>query len=156
MATDLNSVSLIGRLTADPQLQYLAQSGMAIATFSIASNYYMANKGDEVNYFEITAFGKQAETINTYLKKGKQIAVYGTLRQERWQDKETGANRSKIKIILKEMQMLGGAQSGSAMPVDNTEYSKPANNNASVNQNKMPDESSVDMHTFDDDDDVPF
>jgi len=157
MASDLNSVSLIGRLTADPQLQYLAQSGTAIATFSIASNYYAASKGDEVNYFEVTAFGKQAETINTYLKKGKQIAVYGTLRQERWQDKETGANRSKVKIILKEMQMLGSPQ-GSAMTSDHTEPSRaPVNTNQNQTpQNQTPVEPSVDMNSFDNEDDVPF
>lgn len=107
MATDLNNVMLIGRLTKDPESKYLP-SGMAVVEFSIANNYYMSNKGsNEVNYFDVVAFGKMAETVAKYLTKGKQIAITGTLRQERWQDKDTNTARSKVKIIMQSMQMLG-------------------------------------------------
>ncbi len=168
MASDLNNVTLIGRLTADPVLQYLAQSGMAVASFSLANNYYVASKnGDEVNFFEVTAFGKQAETVSKYLKKGKQVAVYGTLRQERWQDKETGTNRSKIKIIMNQMQMLGGTgQSGGYSEGEGShEYSNenrqpPSYNNnagnASYNQAPPRADIPMDSEGFGDEDDVPF
>lgn len=107
MATDLNNVMLIGRLTKDPESKYLP-SGMAVVEFSIANNYYMSNKGsNEVNYFDVVAFGKMAETVAKYLTKGKQIAITGTLRQERWQDKDTNTARSKVRIIMQSMQMLG-------------------------------------------------
>lgn len=107
MATDLNNVMLIGRLTKDPESKYLP-SGMAVVEFSIANNYYMSNKGsNEVNYFDVVAFGKMAETVAKYLTKGKQIAITGTLRQDRWQDKDTNTARSKVRIIMQSMQMLG-------------------------------------------------
>ena len=81
--TDHNGVTLIGRLTADPQRKY-TQGGMEIAEFSIANNYYVSTKNTtEVNYFDIVAFGKLAETASKYLIKGKQVLICGTLRQER-------------------------------------------------------------------------
>ena len=104
--SDHNIVTLIGRLTADPQRKY-TQGGMEIAEFSIANNYYVSTKNTaEVNYFDILAFGKLAETANKYLTKGKRVAIMGTLRQERWQDKNTNTARSKVRIIMQSMQML--------------------------------------------------
>ncbi|MBW5380019.1 single-stranded DNA-binding protein [Brachyspira hampsonii] len=103
---DHNIVTLIGRLTADPQRKY-TQGGMEIAEFSIANNYYVITKNTtEVNYFDIVAFGKLAETVNKYLIKGKQVLICGTLRQERWQDKNTNTTKSKVRIIMQSMQML--------------------------------------------------
>ena len=102
--SDFNNVSLIGRLTADPQNRY-TQGGTEVSEFSIANNYYSNNK-NEVNYFNIAAFGKLAETANKYLTKGKQVLISGALRQERWQDRHTGKTQSKVIIILQSMQML--------------------------------------------------
>lgn len=143
MATDFNSVTLIGRLTADPVSKYLP-SGSAVVEFSLANNYYVSSKNTtEVNYFDVVAFGKMAETVSKYLRKGKQVAVMGTLRQERWQDKDTNAARSKVRIIMQSMQMLGNA-SGASAGMDTT-YSPSASNN-----------SGVDLGSFEDDDEVPF
>ena len=104
--SDHNIVTLIGRLTSDPQRKY-TQSGMEVAEFSIANNYYVSTKNTtEVNYFDIVAFGKLAETVNKYLIKGKQVLICGTLRQERWQDKNTNTTKSKVRIIMQSMQML--------------------------------------------------
>ena len=104
--SDHNIVTLIGRLTADPQRKY-TQGGMEIAEFSIANNYYVITKNTtEVNYFDIVAFGKLAETVSKYLTKGKQVLICGTLRQERWQDKNTNTTKSKVRIIMQSMQML--------------------------------------------------
>lgn len=103
---DHNIVTLIGRLTADPQRKY-TQNGMEISEFSIENNYYVITKNTtEVNYFNIVAFGKLAETVNKYLIKGKQVLICGTLRQERWQDKNTNTTKSKVRIIMQSMQML--------------------------------------------------
>lgn len=143
MATDFNSVTLIGRLTADPVSKYLP-SGSAVVEFSIANNYYVSSKNTtEVNYFEIVAFGKMAETVSKYLTKGKQVAIMGTLRQERWQDKDTNASRSKIRIIMQSMQMLGNSAANAGM---DTTYSPSISNN----------NSNVDLGSFEDDDEVPF
>lgn len=146
MATDFNSVTLIGRLTADPVSKYLP-SGSAVAEFSIANNYYVSTKNaTEVNYFDVVAFGKMAETVSKYLTKGKQVAISGTLRQERWQDKDTNAARSKVRIIMQSMQMLGNnaAMGGAPAASMDTTYSPSAS-------------SGVDLGSFsDDDDEVPF
>lgn len=141
MASDLNNVMLIGRLTKDPESKYLP-SGMAVVEFSIANNYYSKNS-TEVNYFDIVAFGKMAETVAKYLTKGKQIAVTGTLRQDRWQDKDTNTARSKVRIIMQSMQMLGS--SGASVNNMDAVYTP----TASVG-------GGVDLGGFSDDDEVPF
>ena len=146
MASDLNNIMLIGRLTKDPESKYLP-SGSAVVEFSIANNYYMSNKNStEVNYFDVVAFGKMAETVAKYLTKGKQVAISGTLRQDRWQDKDTNAPRSKVRIIMQSMQMLGSASGGvgASSPNMDATYAPSSMGN------------SVDIGGFSDDDEVPF
>ncbi|MBQ2551860.1 MAG: single-stranded DNA-binding protein [Treponema sp.] len=110
--TDLNSVVLIGRLTRDAELTYL-QSGSAVANISVAVN---RNKKEgeqwvgEVNYFDVALFGKQAENLKQYLLKGKQIAVQGSLKQDRWE--KDGQKFSKIRIIASNVELLGGKSDG--------------------------------------------
>jgi single-strand DNA-binding protein len=60
-----------------------------------------------VNYIDITLWGKQAESLSQYLAKGKQIAVDGKLKQERWTDRDTGNNRSKLGVVAFSIQLLG-------------------------------------------------
>ena len=146
MASDLNNIMLIGRLTKDPESKYLP-SGSAVVEFSIANNYYMSSKNStEVNYFDVVAFGKMAETVAKYLTKGKQVAISGTLRQDRWQDKDTNAPRSKVRIIMQSMQMLGSAFGGvgASSPNMDATYTPSSMGN------------SVDIGGFSDDDEVPF
>jgi len=117
MATDMNSVTVVGRLTRDAELKY-SQGGMAIAPFSIANNYRKKSGeswADEVNYFDVTYSGKAAEAVSKYLTKGKQVGVEGVLRQNRWQNKE-GENRSKIEILANSVQLLGGEKSERSEP----------------------------------------
>ncbi len=152
MATDFNNVIIIGRLTADPIEKFLP-SGDAISEFSIANNYYAGNKNStEVNYFEAVAYGKTAETINKYLNKGKQIAINGTLRQERWQDKDTNATRSRVRIIVQSIQMLGASNTNNSM--DNSNYDN-TNNNYS-NTSYTPTNMDMSGGFSEEDDDVPF
>lgn len=142
--SDVNNVTLIGRLTADPMLKYLP-SGSAVVEFSIANNYYVSTKNaNEVNYFDVVAFGKTAETISKYLTKGKQIAINGSLRQDRWQDKDTNTTKSRIRIIVNSMQMLGANSPSSGM---DTTYTPSAGGGMS---------DGIDIGSFSDDDDVPF
>ena len=144
MASDLNNIMLIGRLTKDPESKYLP-SGSAVVEFSIANNYYVSSKNsNEVNYFDVVAFGKMAETVAKYLTKGKQVAISGTLRQDRWQDKDTNAPRSKVRIIMQSMQMLGSASGGGANNMDATYTPIPQSG------------VDVDLGGFSDDDEVPF
>ncbi len=107
---DINSVTLIGRLTRDAELKYTS-GGLAIARFSIAVNRRKKNGDgweDEASFFDITLFGKSAESVNQYLTKGKQIAIKGELHQDRW-DQE-GQARSKVGIIAETVQLLGGGE----------------------------------------------
>ena len=105
---DINQVTLIGRLTRDAELKYTS-GGMAIANLSLAVNRRV-KKGEqwteEVSFFEIVLFGKTAEGLKPYLLKGKQIAVEGELKQERWE--KEGQSRSKVVINASNVQLLGG------------------------------------------------
>ena len=83
---------------------------------------------NEVNYFNITAFGKLAETANKYLTKGKQVLISGSLRQERWQDRHTGKTQSRVIIILQGMQMLA----------DKKESNNTAENNSQEDDEEVP------------------
>ncbi len=112
---DLNHVTIIGRLTRDAEFKYIT-SGNAVCKFSVAVNYGRKN-GDqwveEANFFDVVLWGKPAETLNQYLLKGKQVAVDGELRQNRWE--QDGQSRSKVEIVARNIQLLGGnsASSGS-------------------------------------------
>lgn len=110
MSVDMNSVSLIGRLTRDAELKY-TPGGLAISRFSIAVNRRKKNGDaweDEASFFDITLFGKSAESVNQYLVKGKQIAVKGELHQDRWA--QEGQARSKVGINAESVQLLGGGE----------------------------------------------
>ena len=105
---DLNHVMLIGRLTRDAELKY-TPNGFAVANISLATNRRRKN-GDqwveEVSYFDVSLFGKSAEGLKQYLTKGKQIAVDGELRQDRWE--QDGQSRSRVIINANNVQLLGG------------------------------------------------
>ncbi|MCL2832333.1 MAG: single-stranded DNA-binding protein [Treponema sp.] len=106
---DINQVVLVGRLTRDAELKYTA-GGQAVCKFSIAVNRRKKvgdQWEDEVNYFDVVLWGRQGESINQFMQKGKQIGVEGELRQDRWQ--QDGQNRSKIEIIASNVQLLGGS-----------------------------------------------
>jgi single-strand DNA-binding protein len=104
--TDVNSVILIGRLTRDMETIYLT-TGTMIGNVSLAVNRSV-KKGDEwkdeVSYFDITIWGKQAEGLQKYLVKGKQIGIEGELIQERWE--KDGQQHSRVKITAHKVQLL--------------------------------------------------
>ncbi len=113
MATDINSVVLVGRLTRDAELTY-AGSGTAICKFSIANNY-SRRQGDswqeETNFFDCVLFGRSGEALQRYLVKGKQVGVQGTLRQDRWESQD-GQKRSRVNVIVNELNLLGSPSGG--------------------------------------------
>lgn len=109
----INRVTEIGNLTRDEELKY-TPGGMAIGSFSIAVNRRVKKDQEwvnEVNYFDVVIFGKQAESLKKFLIKGKQVAIDGYLKQDRWQD-QNGANRSSVKIVANEIELLGGKDGG--------------------------------------------
>lgn len=108
---DLNSVMLIGRLVRNVDLKYL-QSGMAVGSGSLAVNSTRKENGqyvDDVSFFDFELWGKQAESLKVYLDKGARVALQGRLKQEHWKD-STGGSRSRVKVIVENVQLLGNAQ----------------------------------------------
>ena len=121
----------MGNLTRDPEVRYTS-SGTAIAKLGIAVNRYWRNQEgqqqEETTFVDVDAFGKQAETIGQYLKKGRPIMVEGRLKLDQWDDKQTGQKRSKMGVTLENFQFLdsrseggdgggsGGAQSSGGSP----------------------------------------
>ncbi len=123
---DINHVVLVGRLTRDAEIKY-TNTGTAISKFSIAINRRRKINDqwtEEVNFFDIVLWGRQAESLTPYLVKGKQIGVQGELRQNRWE--QDGQARSRVEISALNIQLLGGrpgAQSTPA-PVSDTKSSE--------------------------------
>jgi len=151
---DVNHVVLIGRLTRDAELKYTA-GGQAVCKFSIAVNRRKKNGDqweDEANFFDIVLWGKQGESLQSYLVKGKMIGVDGELRQDRWQ--QDGQNRSKVEIIANYIQLLGGGGGGgSSGGGDRQNYNNSSNNNSQESQNyASPSSGKDDGFT----DDIPF
>ncbi len=118
MATDLNHVVLVGRLTrdvgSDERSFGYVSNGQARANLSIAVNRSRKDSStgnwvEEANFFDVTLWGKQAENLKPYLTKGKQIAVDGYLKQDRWQ--KDGQNFSRVTIVANNVQLLGGGRS---------------------------------------------
>ena len=114
MSNDLNSCSFIGRLGKDPEMRYMT-SGEAVASFSIAVGSQWKNKAGEkqesTEWVNSTAFGKLAEIVGEYLKKGSHIYVSGRMKTEKYTDK-SGIEKYATKIIVDRMQMLGGKSDG--------------------------------------------
>ena len=107
---DINNVILIGRVVHNVKELKYTTNNTAIMELSIAVN---KNK-DKVSFFDISVFGKLAETIKPYIAKGKQIAVQGTLDQQTWE--KDGKKHSKVVIIANSIQLLGSKQDSNAEP----------------------------------------
>jgi single-strand DNA-binding protein len=112
----INQAFIMGNLTRDPDLRY-APSGTAFCSFTVAINSkYKGRDGqyvDEVDYIDVTAFGRQGEACGERLKKGSRVVVQGKLKQERW-DGEDGKKHSKVKIIASLVQFADGKGGGAA------------------------------------------
>jgi len=113
MASDINRVILIGRLTRDPELKS-TNTGNYFCRFSLASNRNIYNRQtgesrDEVGFFDCVAWGKSAETIHKYLQKGRRICVEGNLRWSSWEGTD-GKKSSKVEINVEGFQFLDAKQ----------------------------------------------
>src|SRR5438105_11590958 len=106
-----NRVILAGNLTRDPELRYTPK-GMAIAKIGLAVNRVWKNEAgeskEEVTFVDLDAFGRQAETLAQYMKKGSPLLVKGRLRLDQWDDKQTGQKRSRLGVVVEGFQFLGG------------------------------------------------
>ena len=131
----VNKVILIGNLTRDPQVRQLPTNSM-VAEFGLAmSRKYKTADGEdreEVAFVDCSAFGRQAEVIQKYCKKGKSLYVEGRLRFDSWDDKNGHGKRSKLSIVVENFQFLGGkddpTESGGATFSDPGESAPRGNN----------------------------
>ena len=106
----LNKVMLIGNLGADPEMRYLP-SGDAVANIRIATTESWKDKAsgekkEETEWHRVSFFGKLAEIVGEYLKKGSPVYVEGRIKTRKWQDKD-GQDRYSTEVVADRMQMLG-------------------------------------------------
>ncbi len=126
----LNKVILIGNLTRDPELKAIA-SGNKVCTFGLATNrvYKDSNgvKQEKTDYHNIVVWGRTAENVATYMKKGNQILVEGRLETRSWDDPATNSKKYRTEIIADTIQFGNKTNGHSSPSVNNTQDSKPAN-----------------------------
>jgi single-strand DNA-binding protein len=106
---NFNKVILIGNLTRDVELRQ-TQSGMALAKFGMATNRKWSQNGEQKEstcFVDLTAWGRQAELLNQYVKKGSQLFVEGRLEYSTWEAKDGGGKRSKLEVVVENFQFLG-------------------------------------------------
>ena len=129
-AFDINQLVLQGRLTREPEQRTTAQ-GMTVTSFGVANN--PRGKDEKASFFDCTAFKQKAEFIGTYARKGSHVLIVGSIKQETWTDKNTGANRSKVGILVNDIKLLdppnkqGNDSQGQAygQPQQQTTYNQP-------------------------------
>jgi len=117
---NFNRVILAGNLTRDPELRYTPK-GVAIAKITLAINRTWKNETgetkEEVTFVDVDAFGRQAEVVGQYMKKGRPFLVEGRLKLDQWEDKNTHQKQSKRKVVLEGFSFIdtravdGGAPS---------------------------------------------
>ena len=158
MARGVNKVTLIGNLGNDPEVRYGA-SGNAVANVSLATTESWRDKDsgeqqEKTEWHRVVFFGKLAEIVGEYLKKGRQVYVEGRLQTNKWQDKE-GNDRYTTQIVANEMQMLGSKDNN----LNNQSFS-PSNSTASAEEEKQPEEkkqsASIESPMDNFDEDIPF
>ncbi len=106
---NFNKVILAGNLTRDPELRYTPK-GTAIARIGLAINRSWKNETgetkEEVTFVDVDAWGRQAEVIAQYLKKGRPMLMEGRLKLDQWEDKNTHQKQSKLRVVLESFQFL--------------------------------------------------
>lgn len=116
MAGSYNKVLLLGNLTRDPEIRYTT-GNQAVANIGLAVNRrYRTQDGqtkEEVTFIDCEAWGRTAETLGQYLKKGRPVFIEGRLKLDQWQDKE-GNNRSKLKVVIDGFQFVDSREGGNS------------------------------------------
>ena len=108
----VNKVILVGNLGKDPEVRYTS-GGQAVATLRIATSRSWTDKAsgqrkEETEWHDVEVWGKQAEQCGEYLAKGRQVYVEGRLKTDKWQDKQSGQDRYRVKVVADTVRFLGG------------------------------------------------
>jgi single-strand DNA-binding protein len=116
-----NKVILAGNLTRDPELRYTPK-GTAVARITLAVNRTYTLEGgekkEEVSFVDVDVWGRQAEVISQYMKKGRPLLIEGRLKQDTWEDKNTKQKQSKLKVVLEGFSFIDSnrGEGGAALP----------------------------------------
>ncbi len=137
-----NKVILVGRITQDPQMR-TGNSGNEVVTFNIAVNRNYSKEDKQTDFFRVVCFGKNAEFVVSYIKKGRLLLVDGSLRNNSWTDKE-GKQRVTTEIVASKIQ-----------PLDKKNGAEETQDISSEGQLPSLDEGDTDSFQ-DEDNDVPF
>jgi single-strand DNA-binding protein len=120
MARGINQVILMGRLTRDPETR-MTPGGKRVTSFSLAVD--RQGSDGQADFFNVVAWEKTAELISQYLTKGRRALIQGRLRQDSWDDKETGKKRSSIEVVANDVTFLDGPNGSSNNGSSNTSSS---------------------------------
>ncbi|WP_244808817.1 single-stranded DNA-binding protein [Caballeronia zhejiangensis] len=164
----VNKVILVGNLGADPETRHLP-SGDAVANIRLATTDRYKDKAsgemkEQTEWHRVSFFGRLAEIVNEYLKKGSSVYIEGRIRTRKWTD-QAGQERYSTEIVAEQMQMLGGRASGDRSSNDGFESQRPARQERSPQPrssnpapaNREPQSTSYGGGGgFDDMDDIPF
>lgn len=128
----INRVNISGNLTRDAELRQTNGNGTPVLNFSVAVNDRRKNQAtdeweDYANFVDCSLFGRRAEALAQYLKKGTKVAIDGKLRYSTWQDKNTGDNRHSLGVLVDELEFMSqrdgaGATGGSPAPQQAPDY----------------------------------
>jgi single-strand DNA-binding protein len=123
-----NKVILAGNLTKDPELRY-SPKGTAICKIGLAVNRKWKSESgetkEEVTFVDVDAFGRQAEVLAQYLRKGRSVLVEGRLKLDQWEDKQSGQKRSRLGVALESFSFIGGSEKASSEPKSETANDAP-------------------------------
>ena len=116
----------MGNLGRDPEVRYTA-NGSAVANVTVATSESWKDKQsgerqERTEWHRVVFFGRLAEIVEEYLKKGSQVYIEGSIRTQKWQDKESGQDRYTTEIVARDMQMLG-SRGGEASGASDDNYS---------------------------------
>ena len=161
-----NKVMLMGNLTRDPEIRYTPK-GTALTEIGLAINrrYQVENETkEEVTFVDVTFWGRQAEVIAQYCKKGRGLFVEGRLQYDTWDDKQTGQKRSRIRVVGENFQFVGQREGGAGEGGDHSGASSrpapsgaPAQSGSSAGGAPPSGPSSAPVFTGEEEDDqIPF
>lgn len=160
MARGVNKVILVGNLGRDPEVRYMS-SGSAVANVALATSDTWKDKQtgeqqERTEWHNLVFYGRLAEIVGEYLKKGSKIYAEGRLQTRKWQDKNTGADRYTTEIVVNEMQMLDSRGGGGGGDFgDSSGYRRSGGGGSNDNnRSSAPPPQSDNMNDFDDD--IPF
>jgi len=140
----LNKVFIIGNLTRDPELKAIP-SGIKVCSFSVATNRVWKDKNgakqEAADYHNIVVFGRQAETVAQYMKKGSQVMIEGRMQTRSWDDAATNTKKYRTEVIADRVQFGSSSSGGSRPSASQNESSKaPSNKEEELDTIEYPDE----------------